>query len=171
MRNVKIDISKVKLAQLRYFNLERKASEIPEEKVYAMLVEINGTYINLLNPIEELPVFGRAPYTNTTPDGQHEFGNQLFLINGELQDGLCYILEKEDMKYEFRRDKVSINDIENYVLNSKLFFADRVELLEKDKKIARDRYYKKLYLEDIKKLNKLKEYLSSFEKEKELEEK
>ena len=171
MRNLKVDTSKVKLAQLRYFNLERKASEIPEDKVYAILVEVNGTYINVLNPLEELPVFDRSPYTNTTPDGKHEFGNQLFLINGELQDGPCYILEREDMKGELRREKVSISDIENYVLNSKLFFVDRVELLEKDKRLARDRYYKKLYLEDIRKLTKLNEYLNSFKKEKELEKK
>ena len=32
----------------------------------------------------------------------------------------------------FKLAKVNDTDIENYVLNSKLFFADRVELLEKD---------------------------------------
>ena len=171
MRNIKVDTSRVKLAQLRYFNLERKASEIPEDKAYAVLVEVNGTYINVLNPMEELPVLDRSPYTNTTPDGLHEFGNQLFLVNGELQDGPCYILERENMKDHFRREKVSISDIENYVLNSKKFFVDRVELIEKDRKLLRDRYYKKLYLEDIKKLNKFNEYLDSFDKEKELEKK
>ena len=171
MRNVKVDTSKLRLAQLRYFNLERKASEIPDEKAYAVLVEVNGTYVNVLNPIEELPVLDRSPYTNTTPDGQHEFGNQLFLINGELQDGPCYILERGNLRDHLRRETVSISDIENYVLNSKEFFVDRVELIEKDRKLLRDKYFKRLYLEDIKNLNKFNEYLDSFDKEKEYEKK
>ena len=171
MRNIKVDASRVRLAQLRYFNLERNASEIPEIEAYAVLVDINGTYINVLNPLEELPILDRTPYTNVTPDGLHEFGNKLILVNGESQDGPCYVLEKGDLKGDLRREKVSVTDIENYVLDSKLFFVDRVELLEKERRLSNGKYYKDLYLEDIKKLNKFKEYLNSFEKNKELEKK
>ena len=125
MKNLEVDVSKVKLAQLRKYDIKRKASEIPEKKAYAVLVEVNGTYINALNPLEELPVYGRSPYANITSDGLHEYGNKIMLMNGEEKDGPCYILESTDMRYEFHKSRVSMKDIENYVLNSKSFFASK----------------------------------------------
>ena len=41
MRNEKIKTSKIKLAQMRYFDAERNGSEIPVEKCYAFLIDIN----------------------------------------------------------------------------------------------------------------------------------
>ena len=170
MRNLKIDVSRVKLAQLRYYEVG-KGAEISSNVVYAILVKFNGTYINPLNPFDELPVYDRTPYSNVTPDGRYEYGTKIFLVNGEEKDGLCYIIEKENISSDFRKDEVSIEDIEKYVLNSKLFFIDRIELLEKNKKLLGDKYYKRLYIEDIKKINKLNEFINSHNDKKELEKK
>ena len=163
MRNLEVDVARIRLAQLRKYDVKRSASEIPEEnsKAYAILVEVNGTYINVLNPLEELPVYDRTPYANTTKDGVHDYGNKIVLVNGEEKDGPCYILEKEDMKYEFRKERVSIKDIENYVLSSKLFFADRIKLLDNNRRIPRSLYNKRLLLEDMERLNRLNNYLYS----------
>ena len=159
MKNLEVDVSRIKLAQLRKYDARRKASEIPDKKAYAVMVEVNGTYVNVLNPLEELPVYGRTPYANTTRDGMHEFGNKIVLLNGEEKDGPCYILETTDMEHELHKEKVTIKDIENYVLNSKLFFVDRIKLLNGDRRIPRSLYNKRLVLEDMARLNELNNYL------------
>ena len=166
MRGIEIDKGRVKLAQVRYFDIERNASEIPEDKVYVVLINVNGTYINALNPFEELPVYQRTPYSNVTSDGRHEYGNKIQLVNGEEKDGVCFILELVDLGYEFRKDKVTIEDIENYVLNSKLFFKDRIKLLQGKRRLQKSLYDKKLLVEDMNKLNKFNEYISSYREEK-----
>lgn len=172
MRDLKIESSKLRLAQFRYYNLERQASEIPDDKAYTILAEINGTYINVLNPLETLPVYDRSSvYKNYTKDGMHEFGNKIFLVNGEEQDGPCFILELINMQNEFGKEIVTMKDIENYVLNSRMFFPDRLKLLEINRKQISSLYRKKLLLEDTQKLNRFNEYFSSFEKGKELEKK
>ena len=171
MRNVEFDSRRIKLAQYRYFNLERSASEIPEEKAYVILAEFNGTYINVLNPLEELPVLGRTPYPNVTSDGRHEFGNMLYLVSGTLQDGPCYVLERTDMAYAFHKEKVVMKDIENFVLNSDYFFIDRIKLLEGKKRAPKSLYNKRLLLEDTQRLFRFNEYLSSHDSEKKLEKK
>ena len=183
MRNLEVKSSNLRLAQLRYYELERHASEILDNKAFAVILEVNTfnkdedgnyiyNYINVFNPLETLPVFDRTPYTNVTPDGLCEFGNKLELKSGEEKDGPCLILETGNLGDDLRKEKVTINDIKNYVLKSKLFFVDRVELLEKDRRLLRDnKYYKRLYLEDVQRLNKLKEYFASFDKEKEYEKK
>lgn len=170
MRNFKVDTSRIKLAQLRYYKVG-KGAEISNNYVYTILAEFNGTYINPLNPFDELPVYDRAPYSNVTPDGKYEYGTKVFLVNGEEKDGLCYVLEKENVASSFKKSEVDIKDIENYVLNSKLFFIDRIELLEKDKRLLKDKYYKKLYLEDIKRMNQLKDFINSHNEVKEYEKK
>ena len=161
MKSLEVDVSRIKLAQLRKYDAGRKASEIPDKKAYAVMVEVNGTYVNVLNPLEELPVYGRTPYANTTRDGMHEFGNKIVLLNGEEKDGPCYILETTDMSHELHKERVTIKDIENYVLNSKLFFVDRIKLLNGDRRIPRSLYNKRLVVEDMARLNELNNYLYS----------
>ena len=66
MRHTKISADKVRIGQMRYFDIERNGTEIPEDKAYAFLVKVNGVYINPFNPFEEIPVYDRTKYTNTT---------------------------------------------------------------------------------------------------------
>ena len=171
MRDIKIKSSKVRLAQFRYYDLERHASEIPDEKFYAVLVEINGTYINALNLFEELPVYDRSSYANVSKDGLTEFGNKIVLVNGEEQEGKCLILEKGNLSYDLKKEEVTIKDIEKYVLDSELFFPDRLRLLDTNRKQISSIYRKRLLVDDTQKLNRFNEYFDSFEKGMELEKK
>ena len=162
MSNYMYDVERIKMAQIRYFDANRQATEIPINKAYAIMINVNGSYVNMLNPGEELPVFARSKYPNVAKDGS-EYGSRIYLVNGELQDGLCFVLEHGDMFHEFHKDLVSLREIEEYVLNSDLFFADRIKLLKEGKK-PRNISIKKKIKDDMAMLDKFNEYLGSTEK-------
>ena len=153
-----INTSRVRLAQVRYFDVSRKASELPINKAYVVLANVNGTYVNILNPFCELPVFERSSYHNVNSLGE-DYGNKLYLVNGELQDGECLILENVDMKKELKKEKVTIEDIEEYVLTSNRFFVDRINLLKSGKRPSGKCSIKKIMKDDIDNMRKLNTYL------------
>ena len=45
MNDKVIEASRLRLAQVRYFDSKRRASEIPPMRAYTFLVNVNGTYI------------------------------------------------------------------------------------------------------------------------------
>ena len=159
----KIQTNRLKLAQLRYFDEKRNATEIPQKKGYAFLVENNGEYVNILNLENSLPVYGRCLYTNTTMDGE-DYGTKIFLVSGEVKSGLCFVMEPVNVSQIFQCSEVSLKDLEQYILNSDLFFIDRLELL-KNKKIPfyMKKSLKKRICEDMSCLNELNEYFASQE--------
>ena len=159
VKNVEIDSSKLKLAQIRYFDMESKASKLPEENAYVFLIEVDGKYVNVLDSTQELPVFARSPYSNITMDGV-EFGNQIYLVNGELKDGPCFIIENINLKHEFKKDKILIKELENYIINSDKFFIDRIKILEKQKKKIKKNLIKQKIENDLESFYKLNAYLS-----------
>lgn len=167
MKHTKISADKVRIGQIRYFDVERNASEIPEEKAYAFLVNVNGVYINPFNPLEEVPVYDRVNYTNTLSNGE-SFGTKIKLVNGEVREGMCYILEKMNGRDIFNKDMVTINDMKDYMLKSSDFFVDRMNAVNngslKPKELAyryaqmEDDYIKKMKLDIYLKREKEKEY-------------
>ena len=162
MKNKGIDISKIRLAQIRYFDADRKGSLIPEERAYVFMVDIGGEYVNLFNPSENLPVYGRTPYSNTTRYGI-EFGTKIVLLQGEIQNGPCYIIEKINPDDIFRKEEVTVEEIENYMLQSDRFFIDRIDIFERRKSII-DFGKRKKIREDRVKLEKFEDYMKSQEK-------
>ena len=91
MRNLEVKSSNLRLAQLRYYELERHASEILDNKAFAVILEVNTfnkdedgnyiyNYINVFNPLETLPVFDRTrPQQNghwSKPYRRHPRGYQ-----------------------------------------------------------------------------------------------
>lgn len=165
MKNIEIDANRVRLAQIRYFDVEANASEIPMEKAYAFLVKVNGVYINPFNPLEEVPVYDRAWYSNTTLEGR-EFGTKIILAQGEVQEGKCYILEMEKGEKIFDKEVVTIKDLEDYMFQSDEFFVDRLtigkkkpwkpkEMLSRYRQMEND-YIKEMKLEAY--LNREEEY-------------
>ena len=159
MNNNEVNISKLKLAQLRYFDTKKNGSMIPDLNAYVFLVKINDTYINLFNPLEELPIFDRVPYSNATKDGV-EFGTKLFLAQGQLQDGPCYIVDSISINSLFNKEKISLKDIENYILKSNRFFVDRLDLLERRRDVIGAKR-RRIVKNDIVKQELLKEYFES----------
>ena len=163
MKNKEISTDRVRLAQIRYFDVAENASEIPSEKAYAFLIKVNGVYINPFNPLEEVPVYDRLWYSNTTWEGR-EFGTKIVLAQGEVQEGKCYILEMEKGKDIFDKKSVTIKDLEDYMFKSDDFFADRLtvgkskhwkpkELLRRYRQMEDD-YIRELKLEEYLKREK-----------------
>ncbi len=159
-----IDTKKLRLAQIRYFDKEKKSSEISEEQVYAFLYEVNGTFVNVLNFTREYPVFERSTYTNFTADGE-PFGNKIVLRNGNIETGLCYIIERTDCNRLLDCDEISIDNLLLYIINSDKFFIDRIGILEKATGLSRV-IIKRRLKEDYKKLDTFYEYLDSKEEAK-----
>lgn len=166
MKNIEIKANKVRLAQVRYFDVEENASEIPHEPAYAFLIKVNGVYINPFNPIEEVPVYERVWYSNTTWEGR-EFGTKIVLAQGEVQEGKCYILELEMGKKLFDKDMITIKDLEDYMFNSEDFFVDRLEVGKNKPWKPKEMLlrYKQMQSDYIKMLN-LEEYLNKEEYQK-----
>ena len=164
MRHTKISADKVRIGQVRYFDMERNATEIPEDKAYAFLVNINGVYINPFSPLEEVPVYDRTNYTNTTLDGE-SFGTKIVLASGEVKEGFCYVLEKISGKEIFNKDIVTIRDLEDYMFDTNDFFFDRLTVGKDGRWKPREALYRYMQMEDdyIKKM-KLDMYLNREEK-------
>ena len=160
MKDVEVDSSRVRLAQIRYFNKEMNGVSIPKQRAYAFLISVNGTYVNVFNPIDEMPVFDRVPYSNTTHNG-YDFGTKIVLVNGELQEGLCYVLERTKIKDIFAKDKVFIHDLEEYVIESDDFFIDRIDLLRDKINSKKGKfYYRRKILQDFDLLYEFNDFLA-----------
>lgn len=163
MNRNSIKTEQLRLAEIREFNYERKSSLIPLKKAYAILGEINGHYINVLNPFLEYPVYERLPYSNVTPSGE-EFGTMISLVDGEVKDGPCYILDYKLKKY-INKENVSIDEIKEYVLDSGTFFPDRIHLIEEMSLIKRLKYKRK-YEYDKKSYDEFMKYMSGIDSNK-----
>ena len=165
MENKIIDSKNICLAQLRYFNFERKSTVIPDEKAYVVLLNVDGNYSNIITG-EVLPVYGRVPYTNTTLDGE-DYGTMLYSVTGEIKDGMCYLLEeKENFGMFVEKDRYSMKEIESKIINSSLLFVDRIDLLNKRKLSVINRLRaNKIILKDTKKMENFNNsYCASEEK-------
>lgn len=154
-----LETKNLKLAQIRYFDTYHNGVEIPDIKAYTFLYKHGDHYINYLNPYEELPVYDRVPYTNTTMDG-FDFGTKIVLAQGECMDGACYVIENMGVDNIFGMDTITSDQLEEFVLKSNLFFVDRLRLLSNKKVVSLDSKYS----EDIEKTKKFKEYMRSSRK-------
>ena len=164
MENKKFKAENVRLAKVKYYDVDHNGVEVNDMDAYAFLYQMGDNYINIFDVCESLPVFERVPYSNTTLSGD-DFGTKLKLVSGDDgSSGACYILEKEDGKKLFGREDIDMSTLQNYLLKSSKFFVDRLRLLEdKDSKINKRLYYH-TYLADQKKMKELMDYINSHEK-------
>jgi hypothetical protein len=123
----KIDVSKLHLAELKYYDKSHSGVELGGALSYAFLLDCGDKYINPLNVGDSYPVFERSPYANFTCDGE-PYGSKLWLVDGEDITGPCYVLVKGTLKDDFHSPSISIKQLEDYVLNSSKFFKDRVDV-------------------------------------------
>ncbi len=164
MRHTKISADKVRIGQMRYFDIERNGTEILEDKAYAFLVKVNGVYINPFNPFEEIPVYDRTKYTNTTLDGE-SYGTKIELACGEVKEGPCYVLEKLDGRDIFDKEEITISDMEDYMFASQDFFFDRMEVAKNNRWKPKEMLYRYTQMgDDYIKMMNLDMYLSREEK-------
>ncbi|MBQ9018936.1 MAG: hypothetical protein IJ097_01320 [Bacilli bacterium] len=159
-----LPVKRIKRAEIRYFEKDRNACEIPDIKAYSYFLKLDGEYLNIFHPFEECNVYERVPYTNSTKSGE-SFGTKMVLASGNIEDGVCYVLEKTDEQIS-DEDFISIEELQNKIVDMNDFIVDRISILEnKDFKIN---FVKRLVKikQDQKKLKDLQDYIVSKEKEK-----
>ncbi len=129
MKKIEYNTENVKLAVIK--NNTKKGVEVAKDFEYAILYKLDEKiYINMLDPVRVYPVFKRLPYANVTQDG-FEYGTKLALVNC-VQDleGPCYVLKNFDFKEVFG-EKVTLDEIKDYVLESEHYFAERKKIAMK----------------------------------------
>ena len=166
MINNKMDKSKIKLAQIKYFDKKNNGIEVNDIDAYAFLYEEDGHYVNLLNPLADLPVYKRVPYSNVTSSGE-EYGTKIVHEQGEIKDGLCYVVGFTKMEELFGDKDIDLETIKNYILSSSKFFVDRILIISNMLGNAGTRgkkMLKKTFEADSEMMNKLFEFADSHEK-------
>ena len=124
-----IKVENLSRAALRYYSEENKGVECGDNLSETFLVKISeGVYINPFNPLEMYPVFKRAPYANVLMPYGEDYGSKMFLVGGDEQTGPCYVLSSDRTGLIFKREKVTIGELEDYILSSGKYFKDRKEI-------------------------------------------
>lgn len=129
-----IDTNRLFLGGMRFFSKEDNGAELSDNLGYAVLYKIaEDIYINIMNPLEEYPVFLRVPYTNVSSYGE-EYGTKLALVSKKVETGPCYVISSS-FKELLKVDNIDLEGLEDYILNSSYYFIDRTD-------IAKDRLKK-----------------------------
>ena len=164
MENRLMDTNKIRLARVKYYDVEKNGAELSEHEAYAFLFQVNEhKYINPFDPFEELPVLDRTFYANVASNGE-EFGTKLIHVCGELENGPCYVLERLSVKDLFKKDGISLFDLKKYILHSKKFFVDRRHIIESlDEPIIKKSRFLPTILSDEASMDKLKRFFSNHE--------
>ncbi len=168
MKETMIDAKRIRLGKVTYFDTEHNGSAVPPVEAYAFLVDVGGFYVNPFNIVDELPVYDRVPYSNTTKDGE-DYGTKIVLKQGEVMDGPCYVLDRINVAEYYGVTDVSLSMLEEFIIRSNKFFIDRPELLEdniNNGNLFRKKYAKKKLNEDQKKMKKFIGFLADCEREK-----
>ena len=127
---MKINTRDLKLAEVRYYDAEHNGLELTRPLAYVVLLNRGDTYVSLLNPGEIAPIYERVPRTvNVTSTGDY-FGTKVRQLSGDSDSGEVWLLTDYDFVTKISKEKVDINDVEDYVLDSNLFFKDRIALAE-----------------------------------------
>ena len=165
MENRLMNTEKLRLARVKYYNVEKNGAELSEHDAYAFLYQIaEKKFVNPFDLLEDLPVLDRSFYANVMmPSGEY-YGTKIVHVCGELQNGPCYVMEKMSVRSLFGRNFVTMEDLRNYILKSKKFFVDRIHIIEE----LKEPFYKKsrylpIVLSDEKKMAAFKSYLQEHE--------
>lgn len=156
MENKVIKTDDLYFATIKYYEKD-KGVEVVENFAYAFLIKMDNMYINPFSPLDLFPVFDRVPYPNYTLSGE-EFGSKLRLLNTIDRSGPCFIVVGEKL---FDKEEVNYEELEEYVINSKLFFKDRLPIAkERMKKFKSPLKMCEIILSDEKKLDNYESYFS-----------
>ena len=160
MKNSIVKTKNLALAEVRYFDEERQAVEVMADPAYVILMHVKDSYINPFHLGEELPVYTRLPYSNTTLDGE-DFGTKIALASGDVKDGPCFVINEDNLEPFFGIKEISIEELGNYMIQSSKFFVDRMNLLEDGYgSVRRNHSLKKKMKRDMERLEALNEAFS-----------
>lgn len=154
-----IDTSKIKLAELKYFDEKHNGVEFTEPQSLGILLFVKGRYVNLFEPGECYPVFKRNRFYGCFDGNGSQYGTKLEIASGEAITGPCWVLRDVDFKDVFGKSIVDYEDIENYVLGSDDFFKDRMKIaLERLEKFRRPAKMMKIINRDMDKTIEMEEF-------------
>ena len=159
MENRTLKTENLRLARVKYFDTAHNGAEITDKEVYAFLFTHDGEYANVFNPEDDLPVYDRSPYANTTKEGI-DYGNKLFHVSGPVQDGPCYVVEPVSVTRLFEKDTITMEELRRYVMQSSQFFIDQIRLLEQEAGPKSVQRWKKIK-DCIRKREEFNKYLAS----------
>ena len=123
---------KLHLAELKYFDMQNNGIELSEPASYVVVYEIeDGKFLNALDPFEELPTFERIPCTTNIYGGQDYYGSKIRVLTDNYSTGPCWLLCDEKFRRSLPGMEIPLSEIENYVLDSSLYFKDRLDIAKK----------------------------------------
>ncbi len=129
-----IETSKIELVDLRLYRkgLGVEVDDLmPKALVY--YDEKDNKYHNVIVPEETYPLMRRMPYANTTLSGV-DFGTKLSIDDqNQIEEiGICAIVCNDSFMDEIRKQTyIYVEDIEEKMLYSKLYFKDRIRIIER----------------------------------------
>lgn len=158
-----VNVEDIYLAEVRRFDLEMNASEIPSVHGYTFLKKDEDHYGSLFHPAFDYPVYERVPYSNTTRDGE-DYGSKIKLVQGDAINGPCYIIQSSLSKI-VDRNTISMDEVRRYMLQSNMFFVDRILLLqERDLSFVERVSYCKTLMHDLELQSEFSDYYGMSEK-------
>lgn len=156
-----IETSKIRLAELKYFDEEHNGVEFGKPQSFGILFFVKDNYVNLFEPGECYPVFKRSRFYGSSDSDGNQFGTKLEIVSGDVVSGPCWVLRDNDFRSVFGRSVVDYETIENYILNSDYFFKDRMEIaLKRLKKFKRPIKMMKTIESDMDKTVQMDEFFS-----------
>lgn len=156
--NDKIDLKKIVLADMKYFNSEtNKFDNWSIPKISAILmVDENSHFINMLDFEDDIPII--ELYSSRLK--KDDICNIRLLQGEKLESGACYLIRREDLSSYFHgKDVVSYGELENFILSRNFYIKGRKKLvikrLKEDPLKALD-----VLISDSRKEKKLNKFLS-----------
>lgn len=127
---MKVNTDDLKLAEVRYYDVEHNGLEYTKPLAYVVLLNRGDTYVSLLNPGDIAPIYERVPYTSNAVGTEDYIGTKIRQVFGDVISGEAWLLTDFDFTTKFDRKDVEIKDVEDFVLGSELFFKDRISLAQ-----------------------------------------
>lgn len=161
MENRLLRTDRLRLARVKYYDMEHNGAELSPMDAYAFLENVKGNYVNVFDPTDGLPVLDRSMYANVTKDGE-DYGNLLVHVSGTLDDGPCYVMDLISVRKMMGIDVITLEQLKQYVLMSKCFFVDRMGLIKGEKPSRRLAFLPTL-VRDQKRMDEFKQYMDDHE--------
>lgn len=128
---MKVNTKDLSVAEVRYYDKEKNGLEYTSPLSYVILLNRGDTYVNLFNCGDFAPVYTRIKnVSNRFKDSDEFFGTKINLVCGEVQSGEAWLISDVNFSEVFGMEEVDVDDIENYVIESDLFFKDRLEIIK-----------------------------------------
>lgn len=127
------DANAIKLAELKYYSKENNGVEVSLPVSLGVFICLKDRWFNIFDVADDAVIFERLKcYGNVTSTGL-EYGSKLRMVSDEEKDvsGPCWILSDKTFSKIIGKEKVSYEEIEDYILCSQEYFKDRSEIARK----------------------------------------